>query len=592
MQENLPTAKSEEQGLRKLFELSRRLVISLDLDDILQATVEGVASLTGLDSAAVYLLQDENLRLSNTTPPLPSGFPDELRYARLKDYPYMCKSIDTSAPVLIPDVFDVSISPAEESICKMRNVRTLLFLPLIAETEVMGALIVGSIGLVHHISDSETDLSHTLANFAALAVKNARLYQAGQQYVSELEYTIAELKRAEAEKEKLRNQLVQSQKMDAIGQLAGGVAHDFNNMLCGIIGNAELLQSEIADKQLGKLATEIITLGRRSADLIAQLLAFSRKGQHQTVLIDLHQIIEEVISILKHTINPNIKITTNLQTTPCITEGDPAQIQSALLNLAVNARDAMPNGGTLSISTQVVNLDILDSQQYTCEPSPGSYVEIVIADSGIGMNSTTLEHIYEPFFTTKKMGEGTGMGLSAVYGTMKSHGGAINVISKPSKGTTFRLYFPYIELNEQTVTKEQDKFKAKTPSGHNTSASKHILIIDDEKSVATITSEHLRNAGYKVTAFNDSIAALSFFRKHHPVISLVILDMMMPEPDGSAVYHSLSSIKPGIRVILVSGYSINGAIRALLNNGAQMFIQKPFYRSRLLETVSKVLGNL
>lgn len=589
MQDTLQTAKSEEQSLRKLFELSRQLVISLDLDDILQATVDGVTTLTGLDSAAVYLIQDEDLRLFNTTPPLPPDFPDALRNAKIKEYPYMCRAIDTSAPVLIPDVLKVPVSPAEESTCKMRNVRTILFLPLIAETEVMGALIAGSTGIVHPVSDSEKDFAHTLANFAALAVKNAKLYQAGQQYVSELEYTIAERKRAEDEREKLRDQLVQSQKMDAIGQLAGGIAHDFNNMLCGIIGNAELLQSEITDKKLRNLVYEIITLGRRSADLIAQLLAFSRKGQNQIVLIDLHQIIEEVISILKHTINPNINITTNLQTTPCITEGDPAQIQSALLNLAVNARDAMPNGGTLSISTQIVNLDKLCSQQYTCEPSPGTYIEIAMTDTGIGMDSTTLEHIYEPFFTTKKLGEGTGMGLSAVYGTMKSHGGAINFISKPGQGTTFRLYFPFKELENYSISKEPEDFDTETLRS-DIAASNHILIIDDEKSVAAITSEHLRNSGYKVTVFNDSLAALAFFKKHHRVISLVILDMMMPHLDGSAVYHSLSSIKPGVKVILVSGYSINGAVRSLLNNGAQMFIQKPFYRNRLLKAVSKVLA--
>jgi len=590
MQENAQAIKCEEQSLHKLFELSRRLVVSLDLDDILQATVEGVVTLTGLDTAVVYLLQDDNLRLCNAIPPLPPDFPDDLRYAKLKEYPYMCKAIDTSAPVMIPDVLNVSVSPAEDLVCTTRNVRTLMFLPLIAETEVMGALIVGSIGFVHPISDSEMNLSHTLANFAALAVKNARLYQTGQQYVSELEYTIAERKKAEAEKEKLHNQLVQSQKMDALGQLAGGIAHDFNNNLCGIIGNAELLQSEITDKRLRNLVNEIITLGRRSADLIAQLLAFSRKGQNQIVLIDLHQIIEEVISILKHTINPNIKIITNLQTAPSITEGDPAQIQSVLLNIAVNARDAMPKGGTLSISTQKVNLDEFCSKQYTCEPSPGTYIEIAMTDTGIGMDSSILEHIYEPFFTTKKLGEGTGMGLSAVYGTMKSHGGAINVVSKPGQGTTFRLYFPFKELENYSILKDPENFNDETLPG-NVAASKHILVIDDDKSVAAITSEHLRNAGYKVTVFNDSLDAMSFFKKNHRKISLVILDMMMPQMDGSAVYHSLNTIKPGIKVILVSGYSINGAVRSLLNNGAQMFIQKPFYRSRLLKVVSKVLSD-
>jgi CheY-like chemotaxis protein len=182
------------------------------------------------------------------------------------------------------------------------------------------------------------------------------------------------------------------------------------------------------------------------------------------------------------------------------------------------------------------------------------------------------------------------MGLSAVYGTMKSHGGAINVTSKPGEGTTFKLYFPFIKLENRLISKESEDFESETIRS-DIAASYHILIIDDEKSVAAITSEHLKNAGYKVTVFNDSLAALSFFKEHYHEISLVILDMMMPQLDGSAVYHSLSSIKPGIKVILVSGYSINGAVRALLNDGAQMFVQKPFYKSRLLKAVNKVLGN-
>lgn len=589
MQENLHATQCKEQSLRKLFELSRRLVISLNLDDILQATVDGVATLTGLDTAAVYLLQNDKMRLCSTTPPLPPDFPDELRYAPLKEYPYLCKAIDSSAPVLIPDVVEVSISPAEELVAKMRNLRTILFLPLIAETEVMGALIVGSTNSPRSITNSEMDLSHTLANFAALAVKNARLYQAGQEYVAELEYTIAERKRAEIEREKLRKQLIQSQKMDAIGQLAGGIAHDFNNMLCGIIGNAELLQLGITDTSLRQLVGEIITISRRSADLIAQLLAFSRKGQNQNILINLHHIIEEAVSILKHSISRKIEITTDFQAFPCITEGDPAQIQSALLNLAVNARDAMPESGVLSISTRVVNLDVEICQQYTCEPSPGPFIEIAVSDTGIGMDAETLEHIYEPFFTTKKLGEGSGMGLSAVYGTMKTHGGAINVVSAPGQGTTFMLYFPLKELNDQRISEEPDHHRVESDYTSIAATNRHILIIDDEKSVANIASEHLRSAGYQVTVFTDSISALSFFREQHSKFSLVILDMMMPKLDGTAIYHSIKSISPGMRVILVSGYSINGATRALLDEGAQMFIQKPFYRVKLLDAVREVL---
>lgn len=588
MQENLQALNCKEQSLRMLFELSRRLVISLNLDDILQATVDGVTTLTGLNTAAVYLLQNNSMRLYNTTPPLPPDFPDELRYGILDNFPFMCKAIELSAPILIPDVKDVVLSPAEQSMIAMRNLRTLLFLPLIAETEVLGALIVGSTFNPISISDSETDLSHTLANFAALAVKNAKLYQVGQMYVAELEHTIAERKKAEEDREVLRNQLIQAQKMDAIGQLAGGIAHDFNNMLCGIIGNAELLKLELSDAVLLQLANEIVTIGRRSAGLISQLLAFSRKGQNQIVALDLHQIINEVVSILKHTINPKIEIKTDLQNNPSITEGDPAQIQSTLLNLAVNARDAMPDGGILTISTRYINIDAVNCHQYTCEPQPGQYIKISVTDTGIGMDAATLERIYEPFFTTKKQGEGTGMGLSAVYGIMKTHSGGINVISAPEHGTTFSLCFPFKDLSGKVVS--EAKAQINTDQNYKSSANtKKIFIIDDEMSVARITAEHLRNAGYETEICTDSIAALSYFKVHHSSISLVILDMMMPKMDGSVTYHSLKSINPGIRVILVSGYCITGAVMALLNDGAHMFIQKPYYRNDLLHSVKEVL---
>lgn len=586
MQENLLSAQIGEQRLRKLFELSRKLVKSLDLNDILQATVEGVSVLTGLDSAAVFLLENDKLRLCNTTPPLPPQYLEELRYMSIKDFPHMRKSIDSAAPVFISDVAGVSLSTEEKSLCEMRDIRTLLFLPLIAETEVMGALNVGSIGSVKPISDVQMDLSHTLANFAALAVKNAGLYKSGQKYAAELEQTLVEYKRVDAERVKLQMELIQSQKMDAIGQLTGGIAHDFNNMLCGILGLAELIQFSTTDENVLQLTKEIITAGRRSADLISQLLAFSRKGQIQFVSVNLHQIVEEVVSILRHTINRNIEITIDLDKTACLTEGDPAQIQSTLLNLAVNARDAMPDGGRLIIHSSYINLNTESCKKLTFEPVPGEYIELSMCDNGTGMDAATLERIYEPFFTTKKQGKGTGMGLSAVYGTMKNLGGAISVKSTPGQGTTFKLYFP---LKNMIVKTDSETKIVRSVTIDPSKSLSRILIVDDEDIVATITAKHLLNAGYNVEVFTDSVAALSFFKEHYSTVSLVILDMVMPKMDGSALFHALREINPAVRLILTSGFSDTVTIQTLLNGGAKMFLQKPFQQDNLIDAVKKVL---
>jgi signal transduction histidine kinase/ActR/RegA family two-component response regulator len=583
------SALQTERRLRKLFELSRRLVVTLNLDDILQATVEGVSALAELDTAAVYLIEDGALRLLSTTPPLPQRFPDELRYALLDDHPHIRKAIESSAPVFIADVTAVSLTRAEKSVVEQRNLRSLLFLPLIAETEVMGALIVGSTGAASPLASAQIDLSHTLANYAALAVKNARLYQAGQRYAAQLEKTLDERKQAEAEREKLRELLIQSQKMDAIGQLAGGIAHDFNNLLCGIMGNAELLCRTAMDEESRQLANDIITISKRSADLTSQLLAFSRKGPVQVVAVDLHQLVQEVISILRHTISRTIRINTVLEADPCRTKGDPTQIQSAILNLAVNARDAMPEGGSLDIHTRCVELDADYCRGQTFNLVPGRYIELTIADTGVGMDEATLNRIYEPFFTTKKRGEGTGMGLSAVYGTMITNGGSISAESKPGHGATFKLYFPTGE--EVPIETGAQHAATSVPSSNSAdyTAVQKILVIDDEEMIVKIASRRLAQAGYEVETYTDSVAALSFFEKDHSAVSLIILDMIMPKMDGPAMYRAIKAIDPLARVILVSGFSIDSAAQNLLSDGAQSYIQKPYLLDDLVRAVRNAL---
>lgn len=590
MQEHPQPAFNSEYRLRQLFELSKSLVVTLDLDDILQATVEGVTTLSGLDTAALYLIENASLRLYNTTPPLPLDFPDILRLASLEAHPHIRAAISSSAPVFIANATtEEALTSEEMTVVKMRDLCSILFLPLIAEKEVMGALIVGSIATPSPITNDQIDLAHTLANFAALAVKNSRLFEAGKRYAAELELTLIERKKAEEEQAKLREQLLQSQKMDAIGQLAGGIAHDFNNMLSGIIGNAELLSMSLENDTLRQHAQDIISIGMRSAQLTSQLLAFSRKGQLKITTVNLHRIIDDVVSILRHTVKRTIDITTRLNAKEYMTEGDAAQIQSALLNLAVNARDAMPNGGTLAISTHSVHFDITQSREISSDLKPGDFIELAMTDTGTGMDSATVSRIFEPFFTTKKVGEGTGMGLSAVYGTMKSHHGCVQVESIPGHGTTFKLYFPLLENNGDQIDQSADKNLTVSTTDVAHKPAQKILIIDDEEVVATIAARHLRSDGYEVLVFNDSIAALDFFKVSHSSISLAILDLIMPKMDGQALFEKMRTIKPDLRVILSSGYSINGVAQKLLDDGAEQFIQKPFRRSELTSAVRDVL---
>ncbi|MBN1759502.1 MAG: response regulator [Chitinispirillaceae bacterium] len=589
MTDKLPENISGERYIRKLFELSKQLIISLDLDTILQTTVEGVTQISGLDTAAIYLLNERTMRLSATTPPLPPEFPEALRLGVLDDYPNLRRSIDTSGPVFLHDVEEVPGTPAEMAIVQLRNLRTLLFLPLIAENEVLGALIIGSIGKPSPVEQLDRDLAFTFANFAALAVKNALLFNDGQAYAAELERTLSERKKAEEEREILREQLLQAHKMDAIGQLAGGIAHDFNNMLTGIIGNAELLRDSLTDSVLRDSALDIIEIGKRSAELTTQLLAFSRKGQIQNIPVDLNHSVKEVVSILKHTIKRMIEIRVESGSDPVYTMGDPAQIQSALLNLAVNARDAMPDGGLLELRTAIVDLDEEYCRDHGIALPPGRYNEVSVRDTGNGMDAQTIRHIYEPFFTTKKQGEGTGMGLAAVYGTMQTHHGAISVSSTRGGGTTFKLHFPVITAGKEEIIRLAD---ARTPVSGNmntTDKSRKILVIDDEEKIVLVVAEHLRKTGYEVSTYTDGLSALEFYREYFDSVSLVILDIIMPKTDGKYLFYALRKLKPELSVILTSGYSLTGITQELLNHEGVQFLPKPFLREELLQAVGKVL---
>jgi PAS domain S-box-containing protein len=386
-----------------------------------------------------------------------------------------------------------------------------------------------------------------------------------------------------SERRNLEERLRQTEKMEAIGQLAGGIAHDFNNQLAGILGYTDLLRMEAGDNQeLALYVDKILLSVKRAANLTAQLLAFSRKGKYLDVEVDLHRIVTEVISLLKHSIDKKISVRQQLEARPATVIGDPTQLQNAVLNLALNARDAMPEGGDLLFATEVVDLDEDDCREVPWEVPPGSYVQVSVIDSGTGMDEQTLAHIFEPFFTTKEPGKGTGMGLAAVYGTIESHRGAISVESEPGHGARFTLYLPLVAGTVEAPV------PAVTREGHH-AGSARILLVEDEEQVRDVASRMLVKLGHAVIACEEGAEATEIYEKEWRSIDLVILDMVMPVMDGREAFVAMRKINPEVRALLSSGYSIDSEAQTIIEEGVLGFLQKPFRIAELSQKIEETL---
>lgn len=371
-------------------------------------------------------------------------------------------------------------------------------------------------------------------------------------------------------------------KMQAIGQLAGGVAHDFNNQLGGIMGYAEMLLRRLEDPDQRRFAERIVTCVRRSADLTGQLLAFARKGQYLSVPVDVHGIITETVDILSRSIDRRIRIELDLSARSAVVTGDPSQLQNALLNLGLNGRDAMPDGGVLRFATRERHIASGDLAHNGLEPESraGSYLWLEVSDTGCGMDARVQEHLFEPFFTTKPPGMGTGMGLAAVYGTIRSHHGSIVVHSAVGSGSSFRVLLP---LSEQACLTEPDERRSAVPS-------LRLLIVDDEPTIREFLSESLREDGHEVMVAPDGRAAAELYRTHWRAIDLVILDMVMPGMNGRDCFRAMRSVNPQVRVLLASGYSLDGEARTSLADGVRGFIQKPFNRQDLVRGIAAAMS--
>ena len=383
----------------------------------------------------------------------------------------------------------------------------------------------------------------------------------------------------------LEEQLLQSQKMEAIGQLAGGVAHDFNNILMVIMGYGNMLKTDLELETPHKEKLEhIIEAADKAAQLTRGLLAFSRKQEIKPRVADLNDIVRQVQKFLVRIIGEDVQLTSNLdKANHLLVKVDSGQIEQVLINLATNARDAMPKGGMLTIGTGLLDVDA-SFVQANGYGEPGRYAMISVSDTGIGMDEKTKNRIFEPFFTTKEVGKGTGLGMAIVYGIVKQHHGFINVYSEPQIGTTFRIYIPLIEMgnaeNEEIIVQAPPKGGTET-----------ILVAEDDAAVRTLVQEVLTSFGYVVIPAEDGEDAVEKFTAHRDTVKLILMDIIMPKMNGKEAYYEISRLDPDVKIIYSSGYTldiIQG--RNVLDEGAEL-IMKPVQPLELLRKVRELLDN-
>ncbi|MBW2259514.1 MAG: PAS domain S-box protein, partial [Deltaproteobacteria bacterium] len=377
---------------------------------------------------------------------------------------------------------------------------------------------------------------------------------------------------------KLEAQLQYAHKMEAVGTLAGGVAHDFNNLLMGIQGNVSLMLMEVdgthAHYERLKSIEKQIQSGAR---LTSHLLGYARKGKYEIAPIDLNHLVEET----SHTfgrMKKEITVHQDLAKNLFAIEADAGQIEQVLLNLYVNAADAMPGGGALTLKTRNVTHKGMKGKLYA--PRPGKYVLLTVTDTGTGMYKRTMERIFDPFFTTKEMGRGTGLGLASAYGVIKSHAGYIDVGSKKGRGTTFSIYLPASGKKVERVAGSAERLIAGTGT---------VLLVDDEETIMEVGKELLELIGYRVLIARDGKEAVKIYRKHQDAIDVVVLDMVMPGMGGGEAYDRMKKINPDVKVLLSSGFSIDGEASDILDRGCNGFIQKPFTVRELSRAMEKVL---
>jgi PAS domain S-box-containing protein len=570
--------KSEEESKRLsqenaiMAEIGRIISSTLNINDVYERFAEKVRELIPFDRITIHIV---NLRDNTLSVAYVTGL-DVAHHDKGGSLPIAGSSIEeairtrTNILIQIEDLKKVADGFSDLLSNFQAGIRLLMAIPLISKDDVIGVLHLQSCN-PNAYSDKDLRLAERVGNEIAGAIANAQLF--------------AERKQAEEAKAALQEQLRQSQKMESIGQLAGGVAHDFNNILTVIHGYSELVMNSLdSGNPIREDVKEIKAAAERASTLTRQLLAFSRKQVLQPKVIDLNTLVSNMAKMLRRMIGEGIELNTIWGDDLGSIKADPGQIEQVILNLAVNARDAMPNGGKLTIETANVELD-QDYANLHLSIVPGTYVMLSVSDTGVGMTPEVRERVLEPFFTTKEKGKGTGLGLSTVYGIVKQSGGNIWIYSEPGQGSTFKIYLPRVEEEADSM------LQSSVVGTQSEQCSETILLVEDEKMVRNLALTILKRQGYKVLEAENGDAALRTVQEQNGnPIHLMLTDVVMPGMSGHDLSDRLKPQCPGMKVIYMSGYTDEAIVEKHgLSAPGIHYLQKPFPPDTLVKKVRSVL---
>jgi signal transduction histidine kinase/ActR/RegA family two-component response regulator len=561
----LQELKSRQSRLEALLEVTRQLSRLQPVESLLRSIAETCGALIGSDSVGFRLVEGDELVVAGTWGAGQEG----LARRRLKVGESLGGMVAASGePLLVQDAAaDPRLIAEHRAEYRRLGYRAFLGVPVKVGERVLGVLSLRS-RREEGFSREDLTVAAAFASQAAVALENSQLYQQIQQAHKELSQT--------------QEQLAQSQKIEAVGRLAGGIAHDFNNLLTVITGRAQLLLARLRPGDPLRRDVDLIQkTGEQAATLTRQLLAFSRKQVLQPRVVDLNAVVADIETMLRRLIGEDI----DLVVVPAPELGrvrvDPGQLEQVLVNLAVNARDAMPEGGRLTIETANVELGPAYSRRHV-GVQPGFYVMLAVTDTGHGMDAVTQARLFEPFFTTKEKGKGTGLGLATVYGIVKQSGGNIWVYSEPGQGTTFKIYLPRVEEAVEAV--EAAATVVAPPRGSET-----VLLVEDDEEVRSLVWDILQVYGYTVLQARHPGEALLIAEKHTDPIHLLLTDVVMPQMSGRQLAERLGRARREMKMLYMSGYTDNAVVHHGVLDSGMVYLQKPFTPDSLARKVREVL---